>query len=584
MKSPDLAELAVLAIDCQATNSNPETGHLAEIGWVKTRASLLFDHEMIIENIKTYLVKMGRHALMPEQFSRMTGIKSAEMKEAVSKKLVWQRLRRDAKKTAADNRGICPAVIHFRRYEEPYLRQLHQEFSPGDEFPFSIVCTHTIAQRLFPGLPRKSLRAVAGYFGFSLPGLRRSLHHVAATAFIWYHLVGMLSEKEKISNIEELLDWLHGSSSPVLSNKKAREYPMAKTLLQDLPDQPGIYRMHRSNGDLLYIGKAKSIKHRVNSYFHMRGRHAEHILEMLSQAQNLSTSVTQTALEAAVRESDEIKLQSPPYNRALRPNERKILFYSKDLKSKNPSPCIHRPLGPIPSNITMVSVAIFLDVLNGKIKKYTRPTIEAILDTPPGYAPEKEGFLSGLEAFEKEYCARIEASIDVSQMMKWGTQFWQEKLIEKESQQDKEEAQEQADVEVEEGWTPERVFRALKRVNRLGAFHLRRSRWFCRLSESIIRWTTADSEKKQTNLLIIENGIPNFTRAQRASDKTIVPSGHKKTLLDRQRCFDILTYDRMRIVTTEMRRIIQEGRDIELCFHPGNNLNKGQLEKILKWV
>ena len=85
-------------------------------------------------------------------------------------------------------------------------------------------------------------------------------------------------------------------------------------------------------------------------------------------------------------------------------------------------------------------------------------------------------------------------------------------------------------------------------------------------------------------MLIITNGTAHFTGLDRASSKIIVPPGHGRTLLDRQKCFDILTYDRMRIVTTEMRRLIQEGRDIRLCFHPGDILNAEQLEKILKWV
>jgi DNA polymerase III epsilon subunit-like protein len=328
-----LSEITVLAIDCQATHNNPSTGHLAEIGWVKTQAIHPFDHEMTIENAKSHLVKMEKQSQMPKQFSRITGINSEEMKEAISKKIIWQRLDRAAKKTASDNHGICPTVIHFSRYESPYLEQLHQEFASKQEFPFTIVCTHKIVSRLYPWLPRKSLRAAAGFFGFSLPNLRRSLYHVVATAFIWNHVVRILEEQEKIAAFEELQDWLCNSPTPALSKQHTREYPMEMALRQDLLDKPGIYRMYRSTGDLLYIGKAKSLKHRVNSYFHKRGRHAEHILEMLSQAQNLSTTVTQTVMEAAVRESDEIKLHSPPYNRALQPNERHLYFYSKNLKS-----------------------------------------------------------------------------------------------------------------------------------------------------------------------------------------------------------------------------------------------------------
>jgi DNA polymerase-3 subunit epsilon len=586
--SLNLTKLAVLVLDCQATHSNPTTGHLVEIGWVKMQATLPFDHEMITKNVQTHLVKIREHVPMPKHFLRMTGIKSEERNEAISKRDIWQRLHRAAKKTSSENQGICPTVIHFRRYEEPYLQQLCQEFAPNEEFPFTIVCTHEIALRLYPGLPRKSLRAVAGYFGFSLSDLRRSLHHVVATAFIWHHMVPLLKKQENISSLIELQDWLNNPPAPTVSRLYAREYPMEKTLRQDLPHKPGIYRMYRSTGDLLYIGKAKSLKHRINSYFHKRGRHAEHILEMLSQAQKLSTTETQTAMEAAVRESDEIKLLSPPYNRALQPNERHLLFYSKDLQSKNTEPHRHHPVGPFPSNINMESLSKLTDVLNGKIRKFTPQLMELVLATPAEYAPDKECFKLGLEAFRDEYCFAIEAPINLGHVLKWGAQFWEEKLAEKEAEQDREESEESQEEEeqekIEEGWTQERVFKALRRVIRLGSFQMRRARWFCRLSESTIRWTIAGEKKGRTHYVVIKNGSPNFESHTTSPENISIPPGHKSTLLDRQKCFDIFVYDRMRIITTEMRRIIRENRDIELCLHPGHILDYKQLKKMLKWV
>ena len=583
-----LNKLAVLALDCQATHSNPSIGHLAEIGWVKTQAIHPFDHELTTENVKSHLVKIEENIQIPKQFLRITGIKPEEMKEALSKKVIWQKLYRAAKKTASNNHGICPTVIHFSRYEGPYLEQLHQEYAPKMKYPFTIICTHEIVGRLYPGLPRKSLRAAAGYFGFSLPNFRRSLHHVVATTCIWSHVVRLLEEQENISTFPELQDWLCNPPSPAHSKHCAREYPMEKAPLQELSDKPGIYRMYRSTGDLLYIGKAKSLKHRVNSYFYKRGHHAEHILEMLSQAHNLSTTLTKTALEAAVRESDEIKRHSPPYNRALQQNDRQLLFYSKDLKSKQTNPNIKHPTGPFPSNVNMDSLAKLIDVLNGKIRRFNLPLIEAVLDTPPEYAPEKECFQSGLEAFKKEYCTPIETPIKLGHVMKWGTQFWQEKLIEKESEKEREDAadsqKDEEQEEIEEGWTPERVFKALKRIIRMDSFQMRRSRWFCRLCESSLAWAKTNGAEEDKHVLIFEKGKTNFKSCNTLSDVPDIPPGHKKTLLQRQASFDIATYDRMRIVTTEMRRIIHEDRDIELCFHPGNVLNKEQLEKILKWV
>ena len=121
---------------------------------------------------------------------------------------------------------------------------------------------------------------------------------------------------------------------------------------------------------------------------------------MLSQAQKLTTTVTETALEAAVRESDEIKLQSPPYNRALQPNERQLHFYSKSLKSKKTKPNTRYPFGPFPSNIRMESLAKLIDVLNGKLQKFTPRLIEVLLDSPPEYGPDKDCFELGLEDFK----------------------------------------------------------------------------------------------------------------------------------------------------------------------------------------
>jgi len=583
-----LRKLTVLALDCQATHSNPEIGRLFEIGWVNTQATPLFDHELTAEKVKSHLVTMEDNFQVPKQFLRITGIKSEEMNEAISKRNTWQKLYRTAKKTASNNQGICPAVIHYSRYEEPYLQHLHQEFAPQQDLPFTIVCTHKIVSRLFPGLPRKGLRAVAGYFGYSLPNFRRSLHHVVATAFIWNHVVRVLEEKENITTFTGLQDWLNSPAPPAHSKQWEREYPMEKALRQDLPEKPGIYRMYRSSGDLLYIGKAKSLKHRVNSYFTKRGRHAEHILEMLSQARTLSTTVTLTAFEAAIRESDEIKLQSPPYNRALQPNERQLYFYRENLKNKQTEPNTKHPIGPIPSNIKMESLAKLLDLLNAKIKKITPRLIEELLDCPPEYSPEKQCFISGFETFKKEFCVSIETPVTLNKMMKWGTQFWQEKLIEKESDiaiRDAEETQKDEDQkEIEEGWTPERVFKTLKRKIRMDSYQMRRSRWFCRLSESRLAWTNTNGAEEDKNVLLFENGTIQSNNSDPLSKISEIPPGHQKTLNQRQANFDIATYDRMRIVTTEMRRIIQEGRDIELTFHPGSILNKQQLEKILKWI
>ena len=220
---------------------------------------------------------------------------------------------------------------------------------------FCSLCTHEIVLRLLPDLPRRGLRAIAGYFNHSMPEIKRSPDHVIATALIWQRMVEILKGKFSVYTLNQLCDWL-AETNP--AGRTGRIYPMAAEKRLGLPDKPGIYRMLRANGDLLYIGKAKSLKLRVNSYFRKKAPHAE-ILEMLSQAQELAYTKTGTALEAAMLESDEIKRHSPPYNIALRGRQRRLAFCSKDLSRHSIISDRECPIGPLPDGKVVDAVLTF---------------------------------------------------------------------------------------------------------------------------------------------------------------------------------------------------------------------------------
>ncbi|MGD9345287.1 MAG: hypothetical protein PVH84_05455 [Candidatus Aminicenantes bacterium] len=640
-RNRNLKELDVLAIDCQATHSNPRRGHILEVGWVETRAAEAADFEEISNKTETFLLKIPKHAEVPRPVLRITGLSHEEMKSAQPPKTVWEYLSRAAENVAHKvdrvdrdrtirnkstrnfelyDRDACPAIIHFSRYEEPFLRKLHINYSPNEEFPFSIVCTHKIAERLLPGLPRKGLRAVAGYFGHPLPDSRRSRHHVVATAITWFHLVELLRDAHAIDTFDDLREWLRQSRPQLFHLRKTREYPMAETYRENLPDLPGVYRMYRSGGDLLYIGKAKSLRQRIASYFHRGKRHPEHILEMLSQAQSLDTTVARTAVEAALVESDEIKRLSPPYNRALRTNERDVLFYSRDLTSVDLRPDPHHSIGPLPSSYGLDPLILLRDVLGGDLRKISLKTIEGILDIPPEYLPNRDCFISGIQAFKKEFQISFQPSFGLTAMMLLGAQFWKDKLEEQDAAAQREVAekmagendapesaakvrasggdrvrqteeeflelrmQESEPEESEETWMPERVVRILKSIIRMAAFQIRRSRWLCRISESSLMWTPATGNIDVRNWIVFEEGIPVFKDSLSFFEIHSIPSGHQRSLIERQKNFNIYVFDRMRVATTEIRRLIQEGRSVELCLHPDVCLRNEQLKKMLRWV
>jgi DNA polymerase III epsilon subunit-like protein len=183
-------EVLVLVVDCQATAAAPR-GHLLEIGWAQVRNT--------VTHPRACLIALPDGKRIPPAVSRITGISEHMMRAAVDRQFAW---RAASDQAASLAQQPAPTVIHFARFEQPFLRTLG-----AGRFPLDVVCTRDIARRLLPDLPRRSLRALAGYFGRAVGALRRSADHVEATAFIWQELVRLL-ETKGVSTWSALHDWL----------------------------------------------------------------------------------------------------------------------------------------------------------------------------------------------------------------------------------------------------------------------------------------------------------------------------------------------------------------------------------------
>jgi excinuclease ABC subunit C len=84
-----------------------------------------------------------------------------------------------------------------------------------------------------------------------------------------------------------------------------------------LPNKPGVYRMFDSDGDVLYVGKARNLKNRVSNYARGQG-HNNRIALMISLTANMEFLVTATEAEALLLESNLIKKLKPRFNVILR--------------------------------------------------------------------------------------------------------------------------------------------------------------------------------------------------------------------------------------------------------------------------
>ena len=84
-----------------------------------------------------------------------------------------------------------------------------------------------------------------------------------------------------------------------------------------LPNSPGVYRMFSASGDVLYVGKAKSLKKRVASYAKMGG-HTNRIARMIRETASMEFVTTHTEMEALLLEANLIKRLRPKFNVLLR--------------------------------------------------------------------------------------------------------------------------------------------------------------------------------------------------------------------------------------------------------------------------
>ncbi|MBT1074732.1 excinuclease ABC subunit UvrC [Geobacter grbiciae] len=91
-----------------------------------------------------------------------------------------------------------------------------------------------------------------------------------------------------------------------------------KSRLNTLPDSPGVYLMKGSDGTILYVGKAKSLRKRVRSYFGAAGESRYHIRFLVARVAEVEVIVTDTEKEALILENTLIKKHRPRYNLDLR--------------------------------------------------------------------------------------------------------------------------------------------------------------------------------------------------------------------------------------------------------------------------
>jgi excinuclease ABC subunit C len=144
-----------------------------------------------------------------------------------------------------------------------------------------------------------------------------------------------------------------------------------KSYVATLPQRPGVYRMYDADGELLYVGKAASLRDRVGSYFSGR-QDSPKLAALVQRIARIDVTVTASEPEALLLESNLIKTQRPRYNIALRDDKSypyiicpigheypRLLFY------RGPPQPGARQFGPFPSAYAVKEVLQHLQKVFG---------------------------------------------------------------------------------------------------------------------------------------------------------------------------------------------------------------------------
>lgn len=489
-------------LDLQTTGAKPDNSNVLEMAWGDDSST------------KSFLVAQPEGEKVPYRIQAITGITDEDMQTALPIEEVLKHFAEDQK---------AVAIIHFAQFERPFLKAIF-----GDELPFEIICTHEIAKRLMPNLPSRGIKGLAGYFGYNAGDVKRGQSYINATRVIWQGLTKLLAERG-ITSIAELRAWL--SETPKVARTKY-EYPLPKEKRLTLPDQPGIYRMISQWGEVLYVGKATSLKSRVNSYFRGQKNRDPRKLEMLTQTWDLIVTPCGSPLESALLETDEIKRLNPRYNISLKTGNRALVFFNRDFTSISFDQDDEHSVGPFPNAMALDSML----KLSESLKENTFDPLMFYEEIDPELL--KEGFKIFCERYEFEPYTFSSMRSILAVGLNWFRQQEEEEILEESQDIEVFEVEEEEEITL----TAEDIADKFERhFIRAGAVY-NRARRLTSLLNSDIDFQLAKSKTKH-HLFLRHGQIK-----QKAEPVTDSASSAWQGLA-------IDTYDRMSVLQSELDKI-----------------------------
>ncbi|WP_461532803.1 exonuclease domain-containing protein [Sinomicrobium sp.] len=227
---------------------------------------------------------------------KLTGINNAMLQSA-------PKFYEVAKRIVEITEG-CTVVAHNAQFDYRILRTEFQRL--GFDFKRKTLCTVELSKKLIPEAESYSLGKLVRSLGIPVSDRHRANGDALATVKLFKLLLAKDQSKTIVTETIKSEDT--GTLSPKLLN-----------IIEDLPETTGVYYVHRKDGNIVFIGKSKNIKNKLNKEFSRTGKKWKLIQQEVSA---ITYEETGSILIAALKEHDEIRKNKPKYN----PQYRNALF------------------------------------------------------------------------------------------------------------------------------------------------------------------------------------------------------------------------------------------------------------------
>lgn len=277
------------------------TGGYAAANGIIEIAIKVFDGENIIEEFET-LVNPNQN--IPKYIQAFTGINNQMVQDA-------PQFEEIAEKVFTCLQGNV-FVAHNVNFDYSFIKS-HLEFY-GYSFNAKKLCTVRLSRQIFPGLPSYSLGNLCNSLEIELRDRHRAGGDAAATVVLFKKLL----DNDVKAVIQTSLN--RNSKEAVLPPN------VPKAHFDALPKNPGVYYFHDQKGKVVYVGKAKNIRSRVNSHF-SNNSDSKQKQNFVRNVYGISFQPTATELMAAILESTEIKRLWPIFNTSQKRQEELFGFF-----------------------------------------------------------------------------------------------------------------------------------------------------------------------------------------------------------------------------------------------------------------